>query len=77
MDSIKPASYKTLVEIFEAYGCTYSHTRGDHMIFHRQGATRPVVIPMYKEVPVFIIKNNMRVVGMSNEDYFRLLKKAR
>lgn len=77
MDSIRPVSYKILIGIFEAYGCNYSHTKGDHIIFHYQNATRPVVIPMYKEVPIFIIKNNMRVVGMSNEDYFRLLKKVR
>ena len=76
MDAIRPTSYKTLAKIFENFGCKYSHTRGDHIIFHYPGATRPVVIPMYKEVPVFIVKNNMKVVGMSNEEYLRLLKEV-
>lgn len=37
---------------------------------------RPVVIPDWSEVPVFIIKNNMRTAGMSREIYFELLKKC-
>ena len=48
-------------------------TKGDHLIYHYPGAIRPVIIPKYKEVPVFVIKNNMRVVGMSRENYLELL----
>jgi hypothetical protein len=33
---------------------------GDHLIFTKPGAIRPVVIPRYAAVPVFIIKNNLR-----------------
>jgi len=36
----------------------------------------PVVIPKYKEVPVFIIKNNMKVIGMSVEEYLSLFEKV-
>jgi len=28
---------------------------------------------MYKEAPVFIIRNNMKVMSMSVQDYLRLL----
>lgn len=45
------------------------------MIF--PGAKRAVVIPEYDEVDVDIIKNNMRTVGMSRENYFALLNKSR
>jgi hypothetical protein len=31
--------------------------------------------PKYKEVPVFNIKNNMKVIGMSVEEYLSLLEK--
>ena len=77
MDRIKPTAYQNLVKIFKGFGCKYSHIKGDHMIFHHQDATRPVVIPMYKEVPVFIIKNNMKVVGMTNQEYLRLWKETK
>jgi predicted RNA binding protein YcfA (HicA-like mRNA interferase family) len=71
---IKPTDYQTQVKIFEAAGCAYVRTQGDHLVYHFPGAKRPVVIPMYKEVPVFIIKNNMRVVGLSMEKYLSLQK---
>jgi len=35
-----------------------------------------VVIPKYKEIPVFIIKNNMKVVGLSVEEYLSILEKV-
>jgi len=70
---IKPTSYQVQVKIFEAAGCRYVRTQGDHLVYHFPGAKRPVVIPKYTEVPVFIIKNNMKVVGMSIEEYLSLL----
>ena len=71
---IKPTSYQTQVRIFEAAGCEYVRTQGDHLVYHHPGAKRPVVIPNYKEVPVFIIRNNMKVINMSIQDYLRLLE---
>ena len=72
---IKPTNYQAQVKIFESAGCTYVRTQGDHLVYHYSGAKRPVVIPKYKEVPVFIIKNNMKVIGMSVEKYLSLLEK--
>ena len=71
---IKPTSYQVQVRVFEAAGCKYIRTQGDHLVYHYPGAKRPGVIPKYKEVPVFIIRNNMKVVGMSVEDYLSILK---
>ena len=74
MAAVRPTSYEVQVKVFEAAGCKYSHTRGDHLVYHYAGAVRPVVIPKYKEVPVFIIKNNMKVIGLSREEYLRILE---
>jgi hypothetical protein len=52
---IKPTPYQVQVKIFEAAGCTYVRTQGDHLVYHYLGAKRPVVIPKYKEVPVFTL----------------------
>ena len=73
---IKPTHYQVQVKIFEMAGCVYVRTKGDHLIYRYPGAVRPVIIPMYKEVPTFVIKNNMRVIGMSREEYLKLLEKA-
>jgi predicted RNA binding protein YcfA (HicA-like mRNA interferase family) len=73
---IKPTHYQVQSKIFEMAGCVYSRTKGDHIIYHYPGAIRPVVIPKYKEVPAFVIKNNMRIIGMTREKYFELLQKV-
>ena len=73
---IKPTHYQVQIKIFEMAGCVYSRTKGDHAIYHYHGAIRPVVIPKYKEVPAFVIKNNMRIIGMSRKKYFELPQKV-
>jgi hypothetical protein len=40
------------------------------------GAKRAIVIPEYDEIDVEIIKNNMRTVNMSRDEYFELLDKV-
>lgn len=74
MPSIKPIHYRDLVKVFEKAGWIYQRTKGDHLIFAKTLFLRPVVIPKYKTVPVFIIKNNLRTAKISNEEYLELLK---
>ncbi len=73
MRKLSPVSYKLLVRVFEAGGFRYVRQEGDHMVFTKPGILRPVVIPKYASVPVFVIKNNLRTAGMSRERYFQLL----
>jgi hypothetical protein len=44
------------------------------MSFSKPGAKRPLVIPDWDDVPVFIIKNNLKSAGISREEYFLLLE---
>ncbi|MBZ5618853.1 MAG: type II toxin-antitoxin system HicA family toxin [Acidobacteriia bacterium] len=74
MPKLSPVSYKRLARVFEADGFRCVQEEGDHMVFTKPGAIRPVVIPKYASVPVFIIKNNLRTAGMSRERYFELLE---
>lgn len=77
MPKITPVDYKTLLKIFEMFGCTYKRKRESHHILTYPGAKRAVVIPEYVDVDVDvdvdIIKNNMRTVGMTREQYVELL----
>jgi len=43
------------------------------MVFTKPDVIRPVVIPKYAAVQVFIIKNNLRTAGISRERYLKLL----
>ena len=74
MSHIAPVHYKKLVRVFELSGFVLDRIEGDHLVYVKEGIKRPVVIPTYKQVPVFIIKNNLRSARISREEYFRLLK---
>lgn len=76
MPKITPISYKKLVSILELEGFTYRSTKGDHLVYGKIGISRPIVVPRYKEIPVFVIKNNLKSAGISRERYFSLLKKS-
>lgn len=73
MSRIVPISYKKLIRVLEAEGFVLVRERGDHMIFSKTGILRPVVVPRYDTLPVFIIKNVLRTAGISRERYFELL----
>jgi len=74
MAAIRPVHYSKLVKAFEQEGFTFDRQRGDHLIYINAGVIRPVVIPVYDQVPVFTIKNLLRTAGMSRERYFELMQ---
>lgn len=76
MPKITPINYRRLIRIFEKDNFIYQRTKGDHIIYTKPGISRPLVIPMYDEIPVFVIKNLLRTAGMSREKYFTLLAKC-
>jgi predicted RNA binding protein YcfA (HicA-like mRNA interferase family) len=63
--ALRPVHYKDLTRAFEQDGFTFDHQRGDHLIYTKRGGIRPLVIPAYREIPVFIVKNLLRTAGMS------------
>jgi predicted RNA binding protein YcfA (HicA-like mRNA interferase family) len=74
MPPLRSVGYRTLARVFELDGFAFNRQHGDHLIYTKAGVKRPLVIPIYQEVPVFIIKNLLRTAGMSRERYFDLLK---
>lgn len=75
MPKIIPLPASRLRKVFEKAGFKCIRIEGDHFVYTREGMSRPVIIPDWKEVPVFIIKNNLRTAGLSREEYFALLEK--
>jgi predicted RNA binding protein YcfA (HicA-like mRNA interferase family) len=76
MAAIRSVHYRTLVEVFEQDGFAFNRQTGDHLIYTKPSVKRPLVIPTYQQVPVFIIKNLLRTAGMTREQYFHLLAKC-
>lgn len=65
-----------LRKVMEKAGFKCVRTEGDHFVYVKSGVARPVVIPDWDEVPVFIIKNNLRTAGISRDEYFSFLSQA-
>ena len=63
MPAIKPVSYRVLARVFEAEGFQCVRIEGDHLVFTRPDVLRPIVIPRYAAIPIFIIRNNLRTAG--------------
>jgi predicted RNA binding protein YcfA (HicA-like mRNA interferase family) len=72
MAAIRPVPSQQLIRVFEQDGLRFDQA-GDHRIYVKAGVKRPLVIPTYAAVPVFIIKNLLRTAGMSRDRYFELL----
>lgn len=76
MPKLSPQPYNRLVKIFEKDGWHYLGVSGDHIQLKKSGFLRRIVIPKKKEVPVFIILNNLRTAKMSRDDYFKMLSET-
>lgn len=77
MPKFSPEHWKTLEAVFEAAGFRFARQQGSHRSYVKPGVARPVVIPAYKEVPVFIIRNNLKTAALSRDEYFALLEKVK
>ena len=76
MPRLAPIPSRKLRRVFELAGFTCARSEGDHFVYSKPGILRPVVIPDYDEVPVFVIRNNLRTAGLSREEYFWLPEQA-
>jgi predicted RNA binding protein YcfA (HicA-like mRNA interferase family) len=74
MTRITPVQHRKIVRVLELEGFVLARQRGSHMVFVKTGIERPVVVPRYDPLPVFIIKNVLRTARISRERYFELLE---
>lgn len=71
MPKISPIHYKKLIKFFEKNGFNLVRQKGDHLIFTKKGNTKPIVIPAYKEIPVFIIIKNLKSAKLTRKEYLK------
>ena len=70
MPRVIPVHWRVLEKVFLAAGFRFVRQKGSHRAYAKSGILRPVVIPTYKEVPVAIIRNNLKTAGISRDEYF-------
>ncbi|MFQ5646904.1 MAG: type II toxin-antitoxin system HicA family toxin [bacterium] len=73
MPRIFPVSYQDFERFLLYAGCRFDRQKGSHRIYKRSDLSRPIVVPA-REVPVFIIKNNLKLLGISPAQYLEILK---
>ena len=76
MPHLAPIHWKKFEKFLLYVGCALRRERGDHRIYERVGLARPLVVPRVTAIPVFIIRNNLRVLGISVEAYLQMLEKC-
>ena len=72
MPRITPVYWKE--RVFLTCGFRFARHEGSHRSYVKEGNLRPIVIPTYVDVPVSIIRSNLKTAGISREEYFRLLQ---
>ena len=75
MPSITPINWKEFEKFLIYVGCKFERQKGDHRIYERQDLKRPVVFPRDTQIPIFIIRNNLRLLGISVQEYLEILKR--
>ncbi len=76
MARMAPVHWRVLEKIFQIKGFKFARQEGSHRSYVKPGISRPIVIPTYDEVPVAIIKNNLKTAGISREEFLELLRDA-
>ncbi|HEX3552910.1 MAG TPA: type II toxin-antitoxin system HicA family toxin [Thermoanaerobaculia bacterium] len=74
MPRLTPLPWQRLERIFLAAGFRFARQVGSHRTYVKPGIARPLVIPTYDEVPISIIRSNLRTSGLSREEFFQLLE---
>lgn len=74
MPRIVPVSWRILERMFLRAGWQFARQEGSHRSYTKPGIARPIVIPAYDEVPVAIIRTNLKTAGIERDEYFRLIQ---
>lgn len=65
---MRPFDWKELRDLSSNRGYEFDRHRGDHYVMTKQGAARPVVIPMKRDLKEDIVLGIAKTIGMSRED---------
>jgi len=74
MPGLIQTDWKRFEKFLKFVGCTLVREKGDHRVWARTGRRRPVVIPKSSTIPVFVIRNNLRVLGISVAEYLDIIR---
>jgi predicted RNA binding protein YcfA (HicA-like mRNA interferase family) len=66
-------SIRNFEEFLKKTGCEHQRTEGGHAVWSKPELLRPVIFQTHvNPVPEFIIKNALRTLGLSKQDFFNI-----
>ncbi len=75
MGTISNISLAKYRKFLLAVGCTCAGISGGHEKWHKDGLTRPIIVQTHIDpVPAFILKNALRSLGISTQEFLEIMK---
>ena len=56
-------------------GCSLKRSKGDHFVYVRSDLIRPIIISLDNPLPQFIVRNNLKLLGISWEEFFNIIER--
>lgn len=75
MTRLHTIHYRKFEKFLKHVGCVCKGVQGDHIKYARSDLPRSIIFPKEHDIPVFIIQNNLRVLGISREIYLNIIEK--
>lgn len=73
MPKIQPVHWKTFEKFLLRAGCVLKRREASHRVYWKEGLNRPIILQAKGSVPVFIILNNLRTLGIDRDRYLAIL----
>ena len=75
MPKIHPIPWHTFERFLLHVGCELRRREASHRVYWKAGLKRPIILQAKGSVPVFIILNNLRTLGIERDRYLGVLEK--
>lgn len=70
---MRPIDWKEFRDVCVNLGWIHERTKGDHYVMTQVGYSRPVVIPMKRDLKEDIILSNLRTMGINRKSFELIL----
>lgn len=78
MSALKPVRWQKFEKFLLQAGCKYERQNGSHRVYSYPEIIRPIIVPAHsKPIPEFVIKNNLRLLGIPTKDYKEAIRKIK
>ncbi|MBR3492225.1 MAG: type II toxin-antitoxin system HicA family toxin [Bacteroidales bacterium] len=76
MRNLSNVSISEFRAIMLLLGLSKVRTKGGHEAWMKAGMTRPAIVQTHVDpVPEYVLRNNLRIIGISREEFLTLLEK--